>query len=69
MSTDASGHDSMHMMCCGPQHFMWSGTFYVVGGLVALGYYMGSISLQAAIGLVGVGLLVKGLWKLSLSAH
>ncbi|QQR92200.1 MAG: hypothetical protein IPJ89_03495 [Candidatus Iainarchaeum archaeon] len=54
-----------HMMCCGPEYGKWLGAMYIIGGLVAVGFYLGRIDFQTAAGLLGLGLLVKGIWKLS----
>ncbi len=54
-----------HMMCCGPEYSKWTGAMYIIAGLVAVGFYLGRINLETAAGLLGLGLLVKGIWKLS----
>ncbi len=54
------------MMCnCGPEYGKWMGAMFIIGGLVAVGFYLGRIDFQTAAGLLGLGMLVKGIWKLS----
>ncbi len=61
MSMESDGHN----MCCGSEYGKWQGAMYIIGGLVAVGFYLGRIDFQTAAGLLGLGLLVKGIWKLS----
>ena len=63
--SENSYHGEMCMCGCNGGYGKWMGVMYIIGGLVAVGFYLGRIDMQTAAGLLGLGLLAKGIWKLS----